>query len=132
MLSLRRVPRLFRARPLMTATQASQIAPLVSQQYDKAIREGDAFFYDSDVHVIEPRVGKDEESIKTVPWHVRNVPALLKKRQAKSEETKEKESKPQQNSSDVFAPPYVPNLLVKEGPDFTVLVRCVYLTLEAQ
>ncbi|WFD27482.1 ATP adenylyltransferase [Malassezia nana] len=101
----------------MSVEKLKNLRSLVSKQYDTAIAAGDAFFYDSQVNI-----AKVDGVDNVVPWHVRNVPALLKKPKAASESQKESE-KPQQNPVDVFAPPYVPNLLVQELEEFTVLLN---------
>ncbi|PKI84149.1 ATP adenylyltransferase [Malassezia vespertilionis] len=102
----------------------------VAERYAKAVENGDAFFYDSHVDVVGGDVKENVEAGAHVPWQIRMVPALLKKDQAmdaaqKSEPPKESV---QQNKKDVFAPPYVPNLLVAEFPEHTVLLNkfCVF------
>lgn len=102
----------------MSQSKLQNIASTVSKQYETAIASGDAFFYESQVSV-----AKTEGVENVVPWHIRNVPALLKKPKALSES--QDTERPQQNKVDVFAPPYVPNLLVQELDDFALLV-CVF------
>ncbi len=119
-------------RNMSSQPQIKQVLPAVSKQYDKALEAGDAFFYPSEVHVLP------ESSTGTrVPWVLRNVPALLQKptpnavkpdeesnASAAAEEAKKREeNKPAQNKDDVFAPPYVPNLLVKEMDEGVVLLN---------
>jgi len=100
----------------MSQSKLHNLASIVSKQYETAIALGDAFFYESQVSV-----AKTEGVENVVPWQIRNVPALLKKPNAisKSQNTE----RPKQNKVDVFAPPYVPNLLVQELDNFTLLVR---------
>lgn len=124
---------LLRARPLRPAapplarcfvqprmSEIVNLEPLVSEKFKTALEAGDAFFFDSIVHVTGVQDGKDLPPLATVPWQIRTVPALLKKPSAEKSDTKDE--KPKQNQRDVFAPPYVPNLLVKEFTDFTILV----------
>lgn len=105
----------------MTSDSLQSISGLVAEKFKTAIDAGDAFYYESDVHVITPS-NSDNSSSKPVPWQVRIVPALLKKPKANSLNTEDSE-RPKQNSIDVFAPPYVPNLLVKELGDYTALLN---------
>ncbi|WFC93778.1 ATP adenylyltransferase [Malassezia brasiliensis] len=101
-------------------SEIMNLNPIVSEKFKAAVDAGDAFFFDSTVHITGNQ-DKDRSPIASVPWQVRTVPALLKKPKANKEETKD--DKPKQNEKDVFAPPYVPNLLVKEFTDFTVLLN---------
>ena len=100
----------------MTAAKLQHIPQLVRQQYVAAIEAGDAFFFESDVRIV-----RGQNVQRPVPWQIRIVPALLKK--PKAPVSAEEEARPKQNQVDVFAPPYVPNLLVKELDDFTVLLN---------
>ncbi|CDW98460.1 hypothetical protein, partial [Sporisorium scitamineum] len=98
-------------------SELKSLATEVKKKFDVAIAEGDAYFYPSD------KVTLQESEATGVVWQIRTVPALLKKPKANGAPAQE-ESKPQQNKSDVFAPPYVPNLLVKElGPDHVMLLN---------
>lgn len=107
--------------------QLKELGPLVAQKFDTALNAGDAFFFDSAVHVTGDEVKEGMPAVASVPWQVRIVPALLKKPNANKDEKKDA---PKQNKQDVFAPPYVPNLLVAEFPDYTVLVRASTNTVE--
>ncbi|WFD23639.1 ATP adenylyltransferase [Malassezia equina] len=100
----------------MNPSNLDNLVSAVSKQYETAIGSGDAFFYESQVSV-----AKTDDVKNVVPWQIRNVPALLKKPKVVSDE--QKTDNPQQNKADVFAPPYVPNLLVKELDDFTLLLN---------
>ena len=117
-------PRLCRSLVQLTMSQIMNLDPLVSEKFKAAVDAGDAFFFDSTVHITGNQ-DKNLPPFASVPWQVRTVPALLKKPTASKEEPKEdpKDEKPKQNQKDVFAPPYVPNLLVKEFTDFTVLLN---------
>ncbi|KDN45733.1 hypothetical protein K437DRAFT_224121 [Tilletiaria anomala UBC 951] len=87
----------------------------VMQQYEKAITTGDAFFYPSEVHVLH-----ESSTGLQVPWILRNVPSLLEK---PTPNAKRDETGLQQNKSDPFLPPYVPNLLVKECDEGVILLN---------
>lgn len=113
---LRPVAKTLTRRYFMNPSNLDNLVSAVSKQYETAIGSGDAFFYESQVSV-----AKTDDVKNVVPWQIRNVPALLKKPKVVSDD--QKTDKPQQNKADVFAPPYVPNLLVKELDDFTLLVR---------
>ncbi|SPO26521.1 related to APA2 - ATP adenylyltransferase II [Ustilago trichophora] len=106
------------------------LASEVKSKFDVAIADGDAFFYPSE------KITLQESEASGVLWQIRTVPALLKKPKAtassnsdtdasKAEETKKKkeQGKVEQNKSDVFAPPYVPNLLVKELGEHVMLLN---------
>lgn len=101
------------------------LATEVKKKFDIAIGSGDAFFYPSE------KITLVTSSSTSIPWQIRTVPALLKKPtpnpNADSESENQKEdklNKPQQNKSDVFAPPYVPNLLVRElGNEHVLLLN---------
>ncbi|WFD42495.1 ATP adenylyltransferase [Malassezia psittaci] len=101
------------------------IEPLVSEKFDLALKSGDAYFFESQVHITGNDRGENSEPIACVPWQIRTVPALLKKPSSgdKQKDNHGEDTKAQQNREDVFAPPYVPNLLVKEMQDFTVLLN---------
>lgn len=94
----------------------------VKKQFTTAITESDAFFYPSQ------KVTLQESSKTGILWQIRTVPALLKKPKANDstppkEEAKQK-GEAEQNRQDVFAPPYVPNLHVKDlGQDHVVLLN---------
>ncbi len=113
-------------------SELKSLATEVKKKFDIAIAEGDAFFYPSE------KVTLQESKDTGVLWQIRTVPALLKKpkdlkssssteekeEEEQKQEEEKKEDKPQQNKSDVFAPPYVPNLLVKElGEDHVMLLN---------
>ena len=113
-------------------SELKMLATEVKQKFDIAIAQGDAMFFPSE------KITLQESEATGVLWQIRTVPALLKKPKAanpssasitpKAEEKKEKEAKkeekPEQNRSDVFAPPYVPNLLVKElGAEHVMLLN---------
>ncbi|WFC98410.1 ATP adenylyltransferase [Malassezia yamatoensis] len=102
-----------------------EIEPLVSAKFDLAVKSGDAYFFESQVHITGDDRNEKSEPVACVPWQIRTVPALLKKPNSsdKGKDSQDKDTKPQQNQKDVFAPPYVPNLLVKEMQDFTVLLN---------
>ncbi|WFD20001.1 ATP adenylyltransferase [Malassezia caprae] len=108
-------------RVFMSQLKLKNLASIVSKQYETAIASGDAFFYESQVSV-----AKTEGVENVVPWHIRNVPALLKKPKAITES--QSTEKPQQNKVDVFAPPYVPNLLVQQLDNFTLLAYQIITT----
>lgn len=106
----------------------SSLSARVAEQFEKAIAAGDAFFYESEVQVSKVEDLERVKAAESVPWQIRNVPALLKKPMSMSDKPKQaeepKEQKPQQqNPKDVFAPPYVPNLVIHELSDYTFLVR---------
>lgn len=118
-------PRLCRSLVQLRMSDIVNLDPLVAEKFKAAVDAGDAFFFDSTVHITGNQ-DKSHPPIASVPWQVRTVPALLKKPTANKEEPKDekpKDEKPKQNQKDVFAPPYVPNLLVKEFADFTVLLN---------
>ncbi|KAN0065167.1 bifunctional AP-4-A phosphorylase/ADP sulfurylase [Thecaphora frezii] len=134
-------------RPMSSSTDVPTDVELrslpsrVKKQYEKALEAGDAFFYPSDkIVVLRDSLPSGEDGTQvgsSVDWQVRIVPALLKK--PKSNLDKEKEGKenlleeeegqkkgddkPEQNKDDVFAPPYVPNLLVQELGDHVILLN---------
>ena len=133
--ALRSIPRIARSAPLLSTTltrtlttmttipdsDLKSLASDVKKQFDVAIAEGDAFFYPSE------KITLQESSTTGVLWQIRTVPALLKKSQSSSTpaapQEEEQPKKPTQNKSDVFAPPYVPNLLVKELGDHVMLLN---------
>ncbi|KAJ1026171.1 hypothetical protein NDA18_003830 [Ustilago nuda] len=94
----------------------------VKKRFTTAITESDAFFYPSQ------KITLQESSKTGILWQIRTVPALLKKPKASDstppkEEAKQK-GEAEQNRQDVFAPPYVPNLHVKDlGQDHVVLLN---------
>ncbi len=99
-------------------TELKTLATLVRKKFDVAIAAGDAFFYPSD------KITLQESEASGVAWQIRTVPALLKKpSDNKTPESKSPEDKPQQNKSDVFAPPYVPNLHVKDVGEHVMLLN---------
>ncbi|PWZ00229.1 hypothetical protein BCV70DRAFT_200381 [Testicularia cyperi] len=116
---------------LPTEAELRPLAAKVKKQFDVAIAEGDAFFYPSEAITLQ------ESTDTGVLWQIRTVPALLKKPKAnassevdgkaedstKDEKEDSKPKKAEQNKSDVFAPPYVPNLLVEELDDHIVLLN---------
>ncbi|SNX84907.1 related to APA2 - ATP adenylyltransferase II [Melanopsichium pennsylvanicum] len=93
----------------------------VKNKFDIAIEHGDAFFYPSE------RITLQESEQTGVLWQIRTVPALLKKPKANdsasNDDHTKKQEKPQQNKADVFAPPYVPNLHVKDLGEHTLLLN---------
>lgn len=110
--------------PAIPDSELKSLATQVKKKLDLAIDAGDAFFYPSE------QVTLQESAATGVLWQIRTVPALLKKPKAndapsQDQETKQEEvKKPEQNKSDVFAPPYVPNLHVRDlGPDHVVLLN---------
>lgn len=96
------------------------ITALVKKKYDEALSAGDLFYFDSDVHTTPVRDDEKTAAMDRVAWQIRVVPALLKK--PTDQQKKPAAERPQQPKADVFAPPYVPALLVKELAEFTVLV----------
>lgn len=86
----------------------------VRKKFDTAITSGDAFFYPSEKITLQPSPSSG------VLWQIRTVPALLKK---PNDNKPPKEPKPEQNKNDVFAPPYVPNLHVKDLGDHVMLLN---------
>jgi len=111
------------SRTMTSQAEVKKIPAQVAAQYDKALKAEDAFYYPSEVHILP-----DSSTGTRVPWILRNVPALLQKptpNAIKPEDgPKSKEDKqPQQNKDDVFARPYVPNLLVKECEEGVVLLN---------
>lgn len=109
------------------SNELRQLGAQVSQKYEQALSAGDAFFYESHTHTTGTPTS--DAPLERVPWQIRTVPALLKKPKSEPKPSSTEVSAqpppstaPHQNPRDVFAPPYVPNLLVKELPEFTVLV----------
>ncbi|CBQ73725.1 related to APA2-ATP adenylyltransferase II [Sporisorium reilianum SRZ2] len=103
------------SQPSIPDSDLKSLATEVKKKFDVAIAEGNAYFYPSE------KITLQESEATGVVWQIRTVPALLKKPKANDAPS---EPKPQQNESDVFAPPYVPNLLVKElGADHVVLLN---------
>lgn len=102
-------------------TDLKSLAKEVKSKFDLALKEQDAFFYPSE------KVTLQESEHTGVCWQIRTVPALLKKPKAISEDKKEKKQEkpqqPQQNKDDVFAPPYVPNLHVKDLGEHVILLN---------
>ncbi|PWN48619.1 hypothetical protein IE53DRAFT_363747 [Violaceomyces palustris] len=108
--------------------ELSDLSKLVSKKYSLAIDSGDAFYYPSTITKIE-----DHTSGSKIVWQIRTVPALLKKPKAEegeqakpaSGDDSKNKAAPQsrQNPTDVFAPPYVPNLHVKDLDDHVVLLN---------
>ncbi|KAE8225724.1 hypothetical protein CF319_g1577 [Tilletia indica] len=108
----------------------SDLQRRVSKQFDAAIASGDAFFYESSRTVVS-----DTSTGTPIDFAITCVPALAQKAKEQKEkedggksngapkEVDDEERRPEQNVKDVFAPPYVPNLLVKELDDFTVLLN---------
>ncbi|KAL9940621.1 hypothetical protein V8E36_000109 [Tilletia maclaganii] len=107
----------------------------VSKQFSAAIAAGDAFYYDSSSTLVA-----DDSTGTQVEFVITCVPALARKDQESGARRKEGQSGDGASSSsssaggggegnegkkpcDVFAPPYIPNLLVKELDDFTVLLN---------
>ncbi|TKY85407.1 hypothetical protein EX895_005569 [Sporisorium graminicola] len=101
-------------------SELKSLATEVKKKFDVAIADGDAYFYPSE------KITLQESEATGVAWQIRTVPALLKKPKANDTPSQPaaEETKSQQNKSDVFAPPYVPNLLVKQlGTDHVVLLN---------
>ncbi len=101
--------------PAIPDSELKSLATQVKKKFDLAVDAGDAFFYPSEQ-------SRCRNPPRGVLWQIRTVPALLKKPKANdatSQQKEEEEAKrPEQNKSDVFAPPYVPNLHVRDlGPD---------------
>lgn len=122
---------LLRTRPLIrnlmvpSKTELSNVGPLVAEKYKAALDAGDALFFESKMHITGMPEAEGQPALACVPWQIRTVPALLKKPTGNSSTPNTNEAKPEgpkQNKQDVFAPPYVPNLLVREYEDFTFLV----------
>ncbi|KAK0560649.1 bifunctional AP-4-A phosphorylase/ADP sulfurylase [Tilletia horrida] len=95
----------------------------VSKQFDEAIKAGDAYFYESS-RVVVPSSSPEIDFVVTC------VPALAQKakesaaaNQKKEGNEERKRDEGEEKPKDVFAPPYIPNLLVKELDDFTVLLN---------
>ncbi|KAJ9477804.1 Diadenosine 5',5'''-P1,P4-tetraphosphate phosphorylase 2 [Pseudozyma hubeiensis] len=94
------------------------LASIVKKKFDVAIAEGDAFFYPS------KKITLQESESTGILWQIRTVPALLKKPKSNDSTPTQQTSKPEQNKSDVFAPPYVPNLHVTDlGSDHVLLLN---------
>lgn len=99
-------------------SELKTLAASVRKKFDVAISAGDAFFYPSD------KISVQESEASGVAWQIRTVPALLKKpSDNKGASESKSESKPEQNKSDVFAPPYVPNLHVKDVGEHVMLLN---------
>lgn len=98
-----------------------KLPELVATRFKEAVASKEAFFFDSDTVVRRAQDVTREEAANSVPYQIRNVPSLLKKPISIDEEPKEGRAK--QNEKDVFAPPYVPGLLVLEEKDFTYLLN---------
>lgn len=114
-----------------TTTGTSQRIPrelptLLSSQWDKAIEHKSAFFYPSEIHSITDDA---TDEWPAVSWSVRRCEALRLKAQEKRGQEREKKDTQEtgttsgQNPTDVFAPPYDPNLLVRELDDHTLLLN---------
>lgn len=98
----------------------------VLKQYESAVAAKSVNFYPSQLSIAPQDVAGPSKP-SSIAWTIRCVPALLDKERekiAKKDSAKPQESNgAQQNSDDVFAPPYHPDLLVEELPEHTVLVR---------
>ncbi|SOV07404.1 related to APA2 - ATP adenylyltransferase II [Ustilago sp. UG-2017a] len=96
----------------ITDSDLKSLSSEVKKQFTTAITESDAFFYPSQ------KVTLQESSKTGILWQIRTVPALLKKPKANDstppKEEAKQEGEAEQNRQDVFAPPYVPNLHVKD------------------
>lgn len=101
-----------------SSADLAQLGELVARQFDVATRAGDVLYFDSHSRAATP---VNETAAQSVPWHIRVVPALLKKPSGERKEPAR--DAPVQNPKDVFAPPYVPNLLVAELERYTVLLN---------
>lgn len=103
----------------------------VVKQYESALKAQSINFYPSQLTIVPQEIAGSSKST-SIPWTIRCVPALLDKAKEKTSEkehstTPKQEKGPQQNSDDVFSPPYHPDLLVQELPEHTVLVRATQL-----
>lgn len=107
--------------PLPSDAELKTLAKDVKKKFALAIEQGDAFFYPSDKIVLR---GSDTTQVL---WQIRTVPALLKKPTPNAIHTpsdgEEKKDRTGQNPKDVFAPPYVPNLLVRDLQDHALLLN---------
>ncbi|MCO5599886.1 hypothetical protein L7F22_053993 [Adiantum nelumboides] len=113
-------------------SSVSSILTKVARQYESALNTNSIFFYPSKVTILSQDVEGSSKST-TIPWTIRCVPALLDKAKEKHQQNSEstsakasdltKDAKKQQNPSDVFAPPYHPDLLVEELPKHTILLN---------
>ncbi|WFD36070.1 ATP adenylyltransferase [Malassezia cuniculi] len=105
-----------------SSADLGRLGPLVARQFEVATSAGDVLYFESHSKTATPI---DATASQCVPWNVRTVPALLKKpgKDTKEAPTDAASDKPAQNPKDVFAPPYVPNLLVAEMDDYTVLLN---------
>lgn len=92
----------------------AKLSALVSAKFAVAREAGDVHYFDSRVRTARP---VDATAAQCVPWSVRTVPALLHKPSNKGKDAGAREF------HDVFAPPYAPNLLVAELPEYTVLLN---------
>lgn len=109
----------------------SDLSALLSQTWDRALEHKSAFFYPSEIHrIADEGDSTGDAKAPSLSWSVRRCEALREK--AKEKERKEragddgagnKDKDSKQNPSDVFAPPYDPNLLVKELGDHTLLLN---------
>lgn len=115
-----------------TVPSLASLTPLlgkVLRQYDAGVRAKSVNFYPSLVSVASQSIPGPSQST-SIPWTIRCVPALLEKAKSKARVEGGKDaqqapapaSSPQQKSSDVFAPPYHPDLLVEEMLEHTILV----------
>ncbi|WFD31388.1 ATP adenylyltransferase [Malassezia sp. CBS 17886] len=102
-----------------TAEVLRALPTRVAEKYNAAVKAGAVFYYDSEVHVSDVDKEPGSTPARSVAWHIRNVPALMKKHR----ESPLPPAAPQQNPRDVFAPPYVPNLFVEELGDYTILLN---------
>lgn len=113
-------------------SSVSSILTKVARQYESALNTNSIFFYPSKITILSQDVEGSSKST-TIPWTIRCVPALLDKAKEKHQQNSEttsaktsdltKDAKKQQNPSDVFAPPYHPDLLVEELPKHTILLN---------
>lgn len=119
----------------------SGLLKAVASKFDSSVQTKDVLFFPSTVSAIP--ISNQNPSVK---WQIRNVPALLNKNKAKAVAEKEGEGneskkgdeqggddkKQQQNKDDVFAPPYVDGLLVRELGEHVVLVSIMVKCLVIQ
>lgn len=113
----------------------SNLPSLLSTQWDKALQTKSAFFYPSEIHSITDEATSEWPALN---WSIRRCEALREKAKEKKRKEQEQEQEQDQGNtanekqqpqgggqipSDVFAPPYDENLLVKELGDHTLLLN---------
>jgi ATP adenylyltransferase len=109
----------------------TQLLGNVLKQYESAVAAKSVNFYPSQLSIAPQDVAGPSKPA-SIAWTVRCVPALLDKEREKvakknnqqpDNKANESNGGKQQNSDDVFAPPYHPDLLVQELPEHTVLLN---------